>query len=296
MTELQTVLVTGSTGQLGQSIKSIAGNYPGYQFFFANRQHLDLSNEASITNFFEHKTFDIIINCAAHTAVDKAELEAGLANQINHFAVKKIADFVKKHNAKLINISTDYVFSGEQFRPYLENDEAEPQGVYGKTKLYGEQAIEKILKTNAVIIRTSWLYSEYGSNFVKTMLKLGQKNDSINVVCDQVGTPTYASDLAKAIMSIVQTQEFKQVNFKSKIVHFSNEGVCSWYDFAKIIFELTNTQCQVIPIETKEYPTPVNRPYYSVLNKAKIKQKYNLTIPYWKDSLRRCLINLQGKM
>jgi len=295
MTKLQTILVTGSAGQLGQSFKSISPDYPDYKFVFANRQQLDLGYETSITNFFEHQTFDIIINCAAHTAVDKAESEPELANQVNHLAVQQLANMAKQQNAKLIHISTDYVFNGTQYRPYLETDRAEPQGVYGQTKLSGEQAIQNTLRNNAVIIRTSWMYSEYGDNFVKTMLKLGQERDSLNVIFDQIGTPTYTKDLAKAAMSIVQGRVFKHADLTTNIVHFSNEGVCSWYDFAKTIFELTNIQCQVCPIETKDYPTPARRPYYSVLNKAKIKHTYHLVIPYWKDSLKQCLISLQAK-
>ncbi|MDC0088721.1 dTDP-4-dehydrorhamnose reductase [Porticoccaceae bacterium] len=295
MNKFYTILVIGSTGQLGQSIQSITAGYPEYEFVFANRKQLDLSDEVSITKFFERKTFDIIINCAAHTAVDKAESEPGLANQINHLAIEQITNIAKQDHTKLIHISTDYVFSGTQCRPYIETDEVAPHGVYGKTKLQGEQAIQKTLKTNAIIIRTSWLYSEYGNNFFKTMIKLGQDRDNLNVIFDQVGTPTYAKDLAKAIMSIIKSQEFNQTDFTTNIVHFSNEGVCSWYDFAKTIFELTNIQCQVSPIETINYPTPATRPYYSVLNKAKIKKTYHLAIPYWKDSAKRCLTALYGK-
>ena len=295
MTKLQTILVTGCAGQLGQSIQSIAAGYPDFEFVFANRQGLDLNDETSIAKFFENQTFDIIINCAAHTAVDKAESEPELANQINHLAVQKLARIVKEHRSKLIHISTDYVFSGKQYRPYLETDEVQPQGVYGETKLYGEHDIQSILKTNAIIIRTSWIYSEYGNNFVKTMLKLGQQRDTLNVIFDQVGTPTYAKDLAKSIMFIIKSQVFNQEYFKTDIVNYSNEGVCSWYDFAKTIFELTNTQCRVLPVETKDYPTPAKRPHYSVLNKTKIKQTYHLTIPYWKDSLRLCLTALLSR-
>ena len=295
MSKLQTILVTGSSGQLGQSIQSIVTDYPDYDFVFINRQQLDLSYEATITDFFEHQTFDIIINCAAHTAVDKAETEPELANQINHLAVQKLANIAKQQNTKLIHISTDYVFNGKQYRPYLETDSIEPQSVYGQTKLSGEQAIQNTINNNAIIIRTGWMYSEYGNNFVKTILKLGQERDSLNVIFDQVGTPTYAKDLAKAIMGIVQGRAFKYTDFTTSIVHFSNEGVCSWYDFAKTIFALTNIQCQVIPIETKDYPTLAKRPHYSVLNKVKIKQTYNLTIPYWKDSLEQCVKALQDK-
>ena len=295
MTKFQTILVTGCAGQLGRSIQSIAGDFPDFEFVFANRQGLDLSDETSIANFFENQTFDVIINCAAHTAVDKAESEPELANQINHLAVQKLARIVKEHRSKLIHISTDYVFSGKQYRPYLETDEVLPQGVYGETKLNGEHDIQSILKTNAIIIRTSWIYSEYGNNFVKTMLKLGQQRDTLNVIFDQVGTPTYAKDLAKSIMCIIKSQAFNQEYFTTDVVNYSNEGVCSWYDFAKTIFELTNTQCQVLPVETKDYPTPANRPHYSVLNKTKIKQTYHLTIPYWKDSLRLCLTALLSR-
>jgi|TARA_B110000879_G_C11144222_1_gene501675 dTDP-4-dehydrorhamnose reductase len=295
MNKLQTILVTGSSGQLGRSIQSIALDYPDYEFVFANRQQLNLSNETSLAKFFGYNTFDIVINCAAYTAVDNAEAEPELANQINHLAVRQLANIAKQQNAKLIHISTDYVFNGKQYRPYLEADEVAPHGVYGQTKLSGEQAIQNTLKNNAIIIRTSWVYSEYGNNFVKTMLKLGQERDSLNVIFDQVGTPTYAKDLAKDIMSIVQSQEFRQEDFTTNILHFSNEGVCSWYDFAKTIFELANIQCHVNAIETKDYPTPAKRPHYSVLNKAKIKQTYNLAIPYWKDSLKQCLTALQGK-
>ena len=295
MNKLQTILVTGSTGQLGQSIQSIATDYSDYEFVFANRQQLDLSNETSITGFFEHQTFDIIINCAAHTSVDKAESESELANQVNHLAVQQLADIAKQQHAKLIHLSTDYVFSGKQDRPYLETDKVAPHGVYGKTKLQGDQAIQQTLKTNAIIIRTSWLYSEYGNNFVKTMLKLGQERDNLNVIFDQVGTPTYAKDLAQAVMCIIQSEAFNQIDFKTNIFHFSNEGICSWYDFAKTIFELTNMECQVSPIETKDYPTPATRPHYSVLNKAKIKQTYHLTIPHWKDSTKKCLTALHDK-
>ena len=295
MNKSLTILVTGSTGQLGQSFQSIRAGYLDYDFVFTSREQLDLSNETSIVDFFKHNTFDIVINCAAYTAVDQAESEPELANQINNLAVQQLANLAKQHQVKLIHISTDYVFSGELYRPYLETDKLEPHGVYGRTKFQGEQAIQKTLKNSAIIIRTSWVYSEYGNNFVKTMLKLGQERKSLNVIFDQVGTPTYAKDLASAIMTIIQSQEFNQTQFKTNVVHFSNEGICSWYDFAKTIFELTGIQCQVNPIETKEYPTLAKRPHYSVLSKAKIKKMYHLAIPYWKDSIKHCLIALQDK-
>jgi dTDP-4-dehydrorhamnose reductase len=292
MTEVKTILVTGSNGQLGQSLKKIANHYPQYEINFATRADLDLSESDSITHFFQDKQFDLLINCAAYTAVDKAESEAELADQINHLAVQQLAEIAQQQQAKLIHISTDYVFDGHQYRPYIETDVVAPQGVYGLTKLKGEQAVFNIMAKNAVIIRTSWVYSEFGHNFVKSMLKLASTRDALNVIYDQVGTPTYATDLAQAIMSIVQSEPF-QSDFNSDLVHYSNEGVCSWYDFAKTIFELSNITCNVSPIETKDYPTAATRPHYSLLNKNKIKQHHHLTIPYWKDSLRQCCQALQ---
>ena len=285
------ILITGKNGQLGKSLhKLVSEKKYDNEFIFVGREELDLSSESGINHYFDNNDkFDIIINCAAYTQVDKAEQEAELANQINHLAVKQLASIANKQQARLIHISTDYVFNGRQYQPYIETDDVEPQGVYGKTKLSGEQVIQNNLKSNAIIIRTSWIYSEYGNNFVKTMLKLGNELESLNVIFDQVGTPTYAGDLAKVIIFIVRSNTFSQTDFKTQIYHFSNEGVCSWYDFAKTIFELTNTQCQVSSIETKDYPTPGTRPHYSVLNKSKIKQSYNLVIPYWKDSLKQCL-------
>ena len=293
MPNINTILVTGSSGQLGQSLKNIANDYPTLNFTFVTRSDLDLSHPESITNYFQNyfqqQQFDLIINCAAYTAVDKAEAEPTLANQINHLAVKQLAEIAKHQNTKLIHISTDYVFNGKQHRPYIESDDVAPQSVYGDSKLKGEQALLAILPNNGLIIRTSWVYSEFGNNFVKTMLRLGQERDSLNVIFDQVGTPTYAGDLATAIMTIATNEIFTQQNLPTEIYHYSNEGVCSWYDFAKTIFELSNTDCDVSPIETKEYPTPATRPHYSLLNKAKIKHDYHLTIPYWKDALQTCL-------
>ncbi len=292
MTEIKSILVTGSNGQLGRSLKKIAKHYHQYEINFATRAELDLSKRDSIANFFEDKQFDLIINCAAYTAVDKAESEAELADQVNHHAVRQIAEIATHKQVKLIHISTDYVFNGQQYRPYIETDNVDPQGVYGLTKLKGEQAVLEAMANNALIIRTSWVYSEFGHNFVKTMLKLASDRDSLNVIFDQIGTPTYATDLAKTIMEMVQRESF-QHNVSNNIVHYSNEGVCSWYDFAQTIFELSNIPCDVSPIETKDYPTAATRPHYSLLNKAKIKQHYQLTIPYWKDSLRTCLKALQ---
>ncbi len=290
------ILVTGANGQLGKSLQTEASNHPQYSVVFADRKALDLSEAKSIDAYFEQNKFDIIINCAAHTAVDKAESEPELANAINHLAVKKLAEVAKQQSSKLIHISTDYVFNGQQHRPYIETDEVDPQGVYGATKLAGEQAVLQSMTEDALIIRTSWVYSEFSNNFVKTMLKLGTERGSLGVIYDQVGTPTYAGDLAKVIMRIVGHKSFSKSVFTSQIYHYSNEGVCSWYDFAKAIFEYENIQCDVSAIETKDYPTPAKRPHYSVLNKAKIKQTYTIDIPYWKDALQRCLCALKGSI
>ncbi|MBL4743661.1 MAG: dTDP-4-dehydrorhamnose reductase [Cycloclasticus sp.] len=292
MPNTQRILIIGSTGQLGQSIHAIEGNYPQYDMVFAKRKQLDLSDAQHITEYFKQNKFDVIINCAAYTAVDKAESEPDLADKINHLAVQQLAQIAVQQQAKLIHVSTDYVFNGQQHRPYIETDAVAPQGVYGSTKLAGEQAVQNTMVNNAFIIRTSWVYSQFGNNFVKTMLKLGGERDALTVIYDQIGTPTYAHDLAEAIMSMVNSQPFNQASFKSQLFHYSNEGVCSWYDFAKAIFEHSNVQCKVSPIETKDYPTPAKRPAYSLLNKAKIKDTFGLSIPYWKDSLKQCLINI----
>ncbi len=293
MPNARTILVTGSSGQLGQSLKKIAKDYPDYDFMFAQREQLDLSDSNSINDFFNQHQFELIIHCAAYTAVDKAESEPELADKINHLAVKQLADIALQQKAKLIHISTDYVFNGQQYRPYIETDNVAPQGIYGLSKLKGEQALLDILPSNAIIIRTSWVYSEFGNNFVKTMLRLGKERDALNVIFDQIGTPTYAHDLATTIMNIIESDTFKKPSFDSELYHYSNEGVCSWYDFAKAIFGFSHIQCNVSPIETKDYPTPATRPHYSVLNKAKIKQSFKVDIPYWKDSLEQCLKALQ---
>lgn len=302
---LKKILVTGKDGQLGQSLSALKKEYPLLDMTFVGREELDLSDATSINKYFKERDFDVIINCAAYTVVDKAESEPELADQINHLAVKQLAEIAKQQECVLIHISTDYVFNGQNYKPYIETDETDPQSVYGDTKLKGELAI-KAINPRGCIIRTSWVYSEFGNNFVKTMQRLGSERDQLNVIFDQIGTPTYAGDLAECILQIVNDEfsminENKQTsnpvdepriqNQKSKIYHYSNEGVCSWYDFAKTIFELSNIQCEVNPIETKDYPTPAIRPHYSLMNKAKIKANLNLTIPYWKDSLRKCLMN-----
>jgi dTDP-4-dehydrorhamnose reductase len=227
----------------------------------------------------------VIFNCAAYTNVDQAESEKVKANLVNHLCVDNLARLSLEFDIKLIHISTDYVFDGMMFEPYIEDDIANPQSVYGKTKLAGEKAMQKINPKNSIIIRTSWVYSSYGNNFVKTMLRLAKEKDSLNIIFDQVGTPTYAKDLAKTILNILPQIE----NEKVEIYHYTNEGVASWYDFAKAIFEIKKISCSINPISTQQYPTPAQRPSYSLLNKSKIKEKFNLEISHWRDSLNEAL-------
>lgn len=290
------ILVTGSKGQLGNEIKELSTSY-NYDFFFTDKDNLDITNSNAVNQFIKINDINIIINCAAYTAVDKAESDEESADTINHIAVKNLALSAKKHNIKLIHISTDYVFDGKNYMPYTEEDKTNPNSVYGKTKLAGEQEIIDINPKDSIIIRTSWVYSSYGSNFVKTMLRLGKEKEQIGVIYDQVGTPTYARDLAKAILDIFPSIN----NEKVEIYNYSNEGVLSWYDFAKEIMRMSKSNMcrerseemplggQINPIETCEYPTPAARPHYSLLNKSKIKNEFNLSIPYWKDSLDECL-------
>lgn len=285
------ILVTGSNGQLGSELHALSQAYPQYEFTFTARNTLDLSNLCVMEDFFEDKVFDTIINCAAYTAVDKAQSDRDSANTINHRFVEMLAKIAKKKNISLIHISTDYVFDGKNYRPYVETDPTDPQGVYGQTKSDGEKAIISVSPTNTLIIRTSWVYSSFGNNFVKTMLRLGKERDSLGVIFDQVGTPTYARDLAAAILEILP----KIKNTEPEIYHYSNEGCASWYDFAQAIFELSHIKCTVNPITTYQYPTPASRPHYSFLNKTKIKNDFAISIPYWRDSLKECLKELGEK-
>jgi dTDP-4-dehydrorhamnose reductase len=289
----KSILVTGTKGQLGSELCELNASYTNYTFTFISRSELDFSNTEAIQLWFRDKTFDIIINCAAYTAVDKAESEQALARAINSTAVETLARIAKEKGISLIHISTDYVFDGMNFKPYLETDPTHPQGVYGQTKLEGEQAMLAINPANSLIIRTSWVYSRFGNNFVKTMLRLGKEREELGVIYDQVGAPTSARDLALAILWIIQHPAINPQK-GTEIYHFSNEGVCSWYDFAKTIFELSDIHCHVKPIETKDYPTPAKRPHFSLLNKSKIKNTFNMDIPYWKDSLQECLVALTG--
>jgi dTDP-4-dehydrorhamnose reductase len=281
---MNNILVTGSNGQLGSELRELSSNYQ-YNCFFTSRDEFDVSNENELKNFIESNNINTIINCAAYTAVDKAEEEKELANLINRKAVKKLAKISKESNIKLIHISTDYVFDGKAFKPYCEEFQTNPNSVYGSSKLDGENVMININPYNSIIIRTSWVYSSFGNNFVKTMIKLGKSKDELGVIFDQVGTPTYARDLAKTILDILPNIK----NEKVEIYNYSNEGVLSWYDFAKEIMKMTKIDCKINPIETFQYPTPAKRPHYSLLNKSKIKKEFNITIPYWKDSLDECL-------
>jgi len=289
----KSILVTGANGQLGSELREQRILNPDDTFTFIDRDELDLSNPAAIHNWFLDKKFDVIINCAAYTAVDKAESETELAAAINTKAVETLARIAKEKGISLIHISTDYVFDGTNFKPYSETDLTNPQSVYGQTKLDSEQAMLAINPAKSIIIRTSWVYSSFGNNFVKTMLRLGKERDELGVIYDQVGSPTSARDLAQAILSIIQHPKFNAQK-DTEMYHFSNEGVCSWYDFAKTIFELSAISCLVKPIETLDYPMPAKRPHYSVLNKAKIKDAFGITIPYWRESLQSCLDVLKG--
>jgi dTDP-4-dehydrorhamnose reductase len=282
---MNNILLTGANGQLGSEIKALAPKYANYNFLFTDAKALDITNKEAVQNYLTNNNINTIINCAAYTAVDKAESEPALANNINHLAVANFAQLAKDKNIKLIHISTDYVFDGTAHTPYVETDAPNPPSVYGKTKLAGERAMQKINPANSIIIRTSWVYSNYGNNFVKTMLRIAKERDEINVVADQIGTPTNAADLAQAIVTILPKIKNEVVG----LYHYSNDGVCSWYDFAKTIFEIKGLAIQVHPIEASQYPTPAKRPFYAVLNKASIKERYNITIPYWKDSLSVCM-------
>ena len=291
------MLVTGKNGQLGRSINKIISpeaktdnNLSSNNFVFVGREELDLNSESNISHYFDsNDKFDVIINCAAYTAVDKAEEDQELANQINHLAVKQLAQIAKKQQAKLIHISTDYVFDGKSDKPYTETDATNPINVYGKTKLAGEQALKEIMPTDAIIIRTSWLYSEYGNNFVKTMLNLGKERDELNVVSDQIGSPTYATDLAGAILKIISNKNYQNKEQSTEIYHYSNEGKISWYDFAKEIFKIAKIDCKVNPITTQQYPMPAKRPKNTLMNKDKIVKVFNILHSPWRGSLELCI-------
>ncbi|MFK7048461.1 dTDP-4-dehydrorhamnose reductase [Flavobacterium columnare] len=276
------VLVTGASGQLGQSLQFIASQYAEMQFIFANSQDLDITNQDQINTFFDHNEIDCCINTAAYTAVDKAESDQEKAYLVNVVGPKNLAIACEKVKATLVHVSTDFVFNGLNNVPYLETDQTNPLGVYGQTKLEGEKEVIANC-TKHFIIRTSWVYSQFGNNFMKTMLRLAQGREELNVVADQIGTPTNAVDLADAILKILEQESTIHNSFG--IYNFSNEGVCSWFDFAVEIFKQNSISIKVNPIPTKDYPTPAKRPNYSVLDKTKIKTNFSISIKDWKESL-----------
>ena len=278
---MNNILVTGSDGQLGSELRAIGYRFAQYNLFFTNRLTLDITNYNAVKAFSETNNINAIINCAAYTSVDSAESQSKLADAVNHLAVANLAKIAKQNNIKFIHISTDYVFDGNSQRPYNENDTPNPQSVYGQTKLDGELAMQKINPANSIIIRTSWLYSKLGNNFAKKIIALAKTKDSLNVVSDQIGSPTSAVDLAAAIFTILP----KIKNNSVEVFHYSNAGLCSWYDFALEIFRIKNIKTLVNAVKTSELPMLVKRPTYSVLDKSKIKTRFDLEITSWKDSL-----------
>ncbi|MBP5642824.1 MAG: dTDP-4-dehydrorhamnose reductase [Bacteroidales bacterium] len=290
------ILVTGANGQLGNEMRIVSKGSPD-RYIFTDVEELDILDKNAVMDIVKNEQIQVVVNCAAYTNVDKAEDEPEMAEKLNATAVGYLAEACKANDATLIHISTDYVFGGNEGNtPRKEDEPANPTGAYGRSKLHGEQAIQKT-GCKHIIIRTAWLYSEFGHNFVKTMLKLTAEKDNLNVVFDQIGTPTYALDLAEAILKIIHNLQKKEDNYQLSTInyqlfgvyHFSNEGVISWYDFAKEICELGGNKCDIQPCHSDEFPSKVKRPAYSVLDKTKIKKTFNISIPYWKDSLRRCL-------
>ncbi len=290
---MATILVTGANGQVGNELQFLATQFPHFQFIFTDYQVLDITYSKAVLSFFEQQTIDYCINCAAYTAVDKAESEVEKATAINVQGAKNLALGCQVNNAILLHLSTDYVYHNQQNTPFVETDATTPQSVYARTKWRGEQAAQAVHPAT-MVIRTSWVYSTFGHNFVKTMLRLGQERPELRVIFDQIGTPTYARALAKAMLDIIEQVENSLVpkTQLQGIYHYSNEGVTSWYDFALAIFELAQISTKVIPIETKDYPTAAARPPFSVLNKAKIKQTFQLNIPHWRESLKDCLMDM----
>jgi dTDP-4-dehydrorhamnose reductase len=287
------VLITGAYGQLGSEFKKLSTDINDFEWYFTDYDTLDITDLDALITFFDVTCPDFVINCAAYTAVDQAEKEVEKAKLLNSHAPRNLADLCNKNGAKLIHISTDYVFDGMAYNPYTEETATNPQSVYGKTKREGELAVMDA-NSQSIIIRTSWLYSSFGNNFAKTMIRLGTERDQLRVVFDQIGTPTYAFDLASAILQIVRLSAHDEKNWKPGIYHYSNEGVCSWYDFAIEVHQIAGISCQVEPIESKDFPTLAKRPAYSVLNKAKIKSAYGIVVPYWRHSLLNCIKLIQN--
>ena len=280
------ILITGCNGQLGNEIQKLEKVNPQHTFFNTDVAELDITNQLAIDQFIQENKIDGIINCAAYTAVDKAESNKLLCTALNAEAPAYLAMSIEKRGGWLVQVSTDYVFDGTKHTPYVETDTPCPDSVYGSTKLAGEIAVQKLCK-KTMIIRTAWLYSTFGNNFVKTMIRLGKEKSELGVIFDQIGTPTYARDLAVAIMTAVNK------GIVPGTYHFSNEGVISWYDFTKAIHRIAGINgCHVKPLHTAEYPAPANRPHYSVLDKTKIKDTYGIEVPYWEESLQECITEL----
>lgn len=291
MASKKNILITGANGQLGNEMRRHSKDYEYlFNFFFTDVAELDITSSKAIDQFVKDNNIQYIVNCAAYTAVDKAEDDVDLCYLLNFEALENIGDVAQQNGAKVIHVSTDYVFDGTNSKPYMETDSTNPQSVYGKSKAKGENALLNACP-QSIIIRTAWLYSIFGNNFVKTMIRLGKEKDSLNVVADQTGTPTNAKDLAKTILDILVYSEEKE--FKAGIYHFSNEGITTWYDFTLAIHRMANIKtCKVSPITTDQYPTKAVRPKYSVLDKTKIKDAFGITIPQWEDSLKECIDEL----
>jgi dTDP-4-dehydrorhamnose reductase len=281
------ILITGAKGQLGSELKEVSKNFYGYDFIFTDIDSLDITSLEKISEFIKKSKPDWIINCAAYTLVDKAEVEPDQALLINGTAVKNITEAIRGSECRFIHVSSDYVYDGSSNVPYNENITANPLSAYGRSKLAGEKYA--LLHNGSMIIRTAWLYSSFGNNFVKTILRNAAEKESLKVVFDQTGTPTYAADLAGAIMNIISGVIRNQIAMNSGIYNYSNEGVCSWYDFAREIIKESGLTCRVLPVLTKDYPQAAKRPVYSVLDKSKIKENYGLSIPHWRDSMIKCL-------
>jgi len=286
------VLVTGSDGQLGSEIKKLVSNYSELELIFKDLPDLNICNAKLLNTYVKENYINAVINCAAYTAVDKAEKNFEISEQVNSIGVQNIINALERVKGKLIHISTDYVFDGSNSEPYKESDPVNPIGVYGKTKRDGELYVINSA-IDSIVIRTSWLYSSFGNNFVKTIHRLGNEKNFLSVISDQIGTPTYARDLAKVCLDIISISETERISNKGKVYHYSNEGVASWYDFACTVMELSGSNCKVEAIQTTDYPTLAKRPYYSVLNKTKIKKDFTIDIPYWKDSLKDCINKLR---
>lgn len=286
---MKNILITGANGQLGNEMRVLSAENKEYNYFFTDVAELDICDEQAVMSFVKDHHIHVIVNCAAYTAVDKAEDNLDLCTKLNSDAVGYLAKAAEANEAELIQVSTDYVFDGTNHLPYKETDATCPNSVYGVTKLKGEaNAVEHCKK--AMIIRTAWLYSTFGNNFVKTMIRLGKERDALGVVFDQIGTPTYARDLARAIFAAINK------GVVPGIYHFSNEGVCSWYDFTKSIHRIAGiTTCKVSPLHTDEYPAKAPRPNYSVLDKTKIKNTYGIEIPHWEESLKACIDELNAQ-